>query len=185
MTSLIVARACKDQWYEPGLSQNTVFYMRGWPTSRSRRETHVSRAKSKSAFFRFVVIIIPFAICGLVGWWFTKKSGLARGTIRLPDRRSAFHVDLGPLATLASVPFFLLGLVGIAWEYVASWVPTVRSQRGYRTVPVDEDAQVVQFEHDQQKGDENRCFGLFIYVLFQFFFFAVDDSEGAERYVRL
>ncbi|KAF5370490.1 hypothetical protein D9757_013127 [Collybiopsis confluens] len=42
--------------------------------------------------------------------------------IRLPaDTRSGYYgTDNGILATLASVPWFLVGLAGIAWEYVAS-----------------------------------------------------------------
>jgi len=143
-------RKGKDQWYERTAYRKIPYSTcEGGPRPDHGAEHTCPGPKAKGAFFWFVVIVIPFAFCGLAGWWFTKKSGLARGTIRLPDRRSAFHVDSGPLATLASVPFFLLGLVGIAWEYVASRVPTIRSQRGYRTVPVDEDAQVLQFEDDE------------------------------------
>ena len=72
----------------------------------------------------------------------------AFSTIRLPDHRTSFP-DSGPLATLASVPYFILGLVGIAWEYVSSRMPQFQSRRGYRTVPVDEDAQVLRFEDEE------------------------------------
>lgn len=70
-------------------------------------------------------------------------------TIRLPDQRAAF-ADSGPLATIASIPYFILGLAGIAWEYVTARVPRLgpRSRRGYRNVPVDEDAQVLHFEDE-------------------------------------
>ena len=57
------------------------------------------------------------------------------------------------LDTIASVPWFLLGLAGIAYEYVASnvdgLVSGVRSRRGYRDVPVDEDAQILRFEDEE------------------------------------
>ena len=58
------------------------------------------------------------------------------------------------LDTVASVPWFLLGLAGIAYEYVASnvdgLVSGVRSRRGYRDVPVDEDAQILRFEDEEE-----------------------------------
>jgi hypothetical protein len=54
----------------------------------------------------------------------------------------------GALDTLASVPWYLLGLAGIAWEWVASRVDRVRPRRGYRHVPVDEDAQILRFEDE-------------------------------------
>ena len=55
--------------------------------------------------------------------------------------------------TLASVPWFLLGLAGIAWEWVASRFDNLtsgyRARRGYRNVPVDEDAQILRFEDEE------------------------------------
>lgn len=57
------------------------------------------------------------------------------------------------MSTVASVPWFLIGLAGIAWEGVASAVESAtlnyRSRRGYRDVPVDEDAQVLRFEDEE------------------------------------
>lgn len=58
------------------------------------------------------------------------------------------------LDTIASVPWFLLGLASIAYEYVASNVEGllagVRPRRGYRDVPVDEDAQILRFEDEEE-----------------------------------
>ena len=54
--------------------------------------------------------------------------------------------------TLASVPWFLVGLAGIGWEWVASQMDSMgvmRSRRGYRDVPVDEDAQILRFEDEE------------------------------------
>jgi hypothetical protein len=57
------------------------------------------------------------------------------------------------MATLASVPWFLLGLSGIVFEYIASSLESVsmgyRARRGYRDIPVDEDAQVLHFEDEE------------------------------------
>ena len=59
----------------------------------------------------------------------------------------------GALDTLASVPWFLIGLGGIAYEYVASRVDSLsmgyRTRRGYRDLPIDEDAQILRFEDEE------------------------------------
>lgn len=56
------------------------------------------------------------------------------------------------METLASVPWFALGLAGIAWEKVSSMfenmATSMRSRRGYRNIPVDEDAQILRFEDE-------------------------------------
>ena len=81
-------------------------------------------------------------------------------TIRLPggDYRSGMRSAPlggrgGALDTLASVPWYLLGLAGVAWEWVASRFDGVgtrfRARRGYRHVPVDEDAQILRFEDEE------------------------------------
>ena len=77
----------------------------------------------------------------LLAWWWYKKSGLARGwvpsllhfislvlkfAIRLPSSdhgaRGYHGSGSNMLDTIASVPWFLLGLAGIAYEYVMSKV---------------------------------------------------------------
>lgn len=64
-----------------------------------------------------------------------------------------FSRDSGIVSTLASVPWFVIGIAGIAWEYVASSFDTFaarfRPRTGYRTVPVDEDAQILRFEDEE------------------------------------
>jgi photosystem II stability/assembly factor-like uncharacterized protein len=108
-----------------------------------------------SALFWTMVFLFPFAITALVAWWWYKKSGLARGTIRLPgDHSSGYRRSgSGVLDTLASVPWFLIGLGGIAYEYVASKLDSLsmgyRSRRGYRDLPIDEDAQILRFEDEE------------------------------------
>ncbi|PSR72244.1 hypothetical protein PHLCEN_2v11836 [Hermanssonia centrifuga] len=66
---------------------------------------------------------------------------------------SRSYSESGPLATLASVPWFLIGLGGIAWEWASSRVGSIttgfRARRGYRHVPVDEDAQILRFEDEE------------------------------------
>ncbi|KAA1470082.1 Oligoxyloglucan reducing end-specific cellobiohydrolase [Dentipellis sp. KUC8613] len=105
-------------------------------------------------FFWLFVLVLPFGITALVGYWYYRRSGMARGTIRLPgDTRPAYRGDSSALDTLASVPWFVLGVLGVAWEATASWVEKIgmnfRSRRGYRNVPVDEDAQILRFEDEE------------------------------------
>jgi len=74
-------------------------------------------------------------------------------TIRLPGEvnRPAYGGDTGVMATLASVPWFIVGITGIAYEWVASRVETYfrTRRRGYRDVPIDEDAQILRFEDEE------------------------------------
>jgi len=108
---------------------------------------------SKSGWFWMFMILIPFAFTALVGYYYYHRSGLARGTIRLPGdgSRPAYGGDTGVVATLASIPWFIVGVAGIAFEWVASRVDThmLNSRRGYRDLPVDEDAQVLHFEDEE------------------------------------
>jgi len=111
--------------------------------------------KSKGALFWILVLSLPFGFTALVAYYFFRRSGMARGTIRLPgevNNRPAYGGDTGVMATLASVPWFIVGVTGIAYQWVASRVETYffRSRRsGYRDVPIDEDAQILRFEDEE------------------------------------
>ena len=74
-------------------------------------------------------------------------------TIRLPGEvnRPAYGGDTGVIATLASVPWFIIGITGIAYQWVASRLETTyrRGRSGYRDVPIDEDAQILRFEDEE------------------------------------
>jgi hypothetical protein len=106
-----------------------------------------------SGWFWWVIILISFGLAALVGLYYYRRSGIARGNIRLPTDSRGFGHDSGILSTLASVPWFLVGLAGIAWEYVASHVESLsnsyRARRGYRNLPVDEDARILRFEDEE------------------------------------
>ena len=128
--------------------------------------------KGHGFFFWLFIFAIPCLFAGLVGYWFYHKNGLARGyvscseglarkftffrrTIRLPgpEGNPRYTSDSGVISTLASVPWFLIGLGGIAWEWVSSKFGSAssrfRSRRGYRHIPVDEDAQILRFEDEE------------------------------------
>lgn len=132
--------------------------------------------KGHSGMFWFTFLILPFAFTALVAYWYYRRGGFNRGcvpqethlfsqslltptlcsAIRLPDSSSrqawaSQNSDL--METVASIPWFLLGLAGVAYAYVTSIrIPFVSdaigSRRGYRNVPIDEDAQVLRFEDE-------------------------------------
>jgi hypothetical protein len=85
-------------------------------------------------------------------------------SIRLPERADGSHVlprrfdDSGLLATIASIPWFVLGVGAVVWSKISPTLqrlPFVRSRAGrrggYRNVAVDEDAQVLRFEDELQE----------------------------------
>ncbi|GLB41498.1 putative functions as a sorting receptor in the Golgi compartment required for the intracellular sorting and delivery of soluble vacuolar proteins, like carboxypeptidase Y (CPY) and proteinase A [Lyophyllum shimeji] len=147
--------SCKngeEYWYE-----RTAYRLIPYSSCRDglrldRGARHVCPGiKAHGAFFWLFVLMIPFAFTALVGYYYYRRTGRARGTIRLPgDGSSVFKSDSGVLATLASVPWFLIGIAGIAWEWVASRIDGagLRSRRGYRDLRVDEDAQILRFEDE-------------------------------------
>ncbi|KAJ7695034.1 vacuolar protein sorting/targeting protein 10 [Mycena rosella] len=105
-----------------------------------------------SGFFWFMVILFPIIFVGLVAYWYYNRSGLARGTIRLPgDGTPAFaRHSGGAMDTIASIPWFLIGIAGIAWEWTTSrFQSSFPNRRGYRNLPVDEDAQILRFEDEE------------------------------------
>jgi len=103
-----------------------------------------------SAGFWWTIFFLPFGFTALVAFWYYRRSGYQRGTIRLSDRY-AFS-DSGPLSTLLSIPWFIVGVAGVAWSYVERlpFIPRslFRTRKGYRYVPVDEDAQVLRFDDE-------------------------------------
>ncbi|KAJ7230698.1 vacuolar protein sorting/targeting protein 10 [Mycena pura] len=106
--------------------------------------------KGHSGFFWFIVLVIPILFVVGVGYCYYANSGLARGNIRLPGDGPAFaRQTSGVLDTVASVPWFLIGLGGIAWEWTNSRFRTrFPNRRGYRNLPIDEDAQILRFEDE-------------------------------------
>jgi hypothetical protein len=78
-------------------------------------------------------------------------------TIRLPGEVNGFSRSSETklqkaVDTLASVPWFLIGVAGVAVEWVSSRLDRggFRSRRGgYRNVAIDEDAHILRFEDEE------------------------------------
>ncbi|KAG6840198.1 vacuolar protein sorting/targeting protein PEP1 [Blastosporella zonata] len=151
------AEACKsgeDYWYERTPYRLIPYSSCDGGDRMDRGPRHACPGfRAHGPFFWLFVLVIPFGITALIGYAYYRRSGLARGTIRLPgDGSSSFGSDSGILDTIASVPWFLVGIAGIAWEWVVSHVEGMssgfRSRRGYRDLRVDEDAQILRFEDE-------------------------------------
>ncbi|KAF8989462.1 vacuolar protein sorting/targeting protein 10 [Cyathus striatus] len=108
--------------------------------------------RSKGTWFWMFMLLIPFGFTALVGYYYYRRSGLAKGTIRLPGDggRTSYNSSGSRIVdNIASVPWFLVGVASVGYEWVASRVSNFRKPtRGYRNVPIDEDAQVLRFEDE-------------------------------------
>ncbi|THH18907.1 hypothetical protein EUX98_g8876 [Antrodiella citrinella] len=147
-------RGDDDYWYERTPYRKIPYSSCEGGIRPDHGEEHVCPGiKGHGFFFWFFVLVVPFSLAALVGYYYYRKAGLARGNIRLPGGDTRYSSDAGVLDTVASVPWFLLGLAGMAWEWVVSSADGVavgyRSRRGYRNVPVDEDAQILRFEDEE------------------------------------
>ncbi|KAG2114629.1 uncharacterized protein F5147DRAFT_834477 [Suillus discolor] len=143
----------EDYWYER-TPYHKVLYSTCEGGNRIDRGTqHLCPGiNGHGKIFWTMVILLPFEIAALVAWWWY-KGRTAKGAARLPGGNYSRGSGSGVMATLASVPWFLLGLAGIAVKYRDSNRESVwmghRERGGYRDVPVDEDAQAVYFEDEE------------------------------------
>ena len=154
--------------------ENPVLVLRRWQTSRPRRETHLPRRRWTQCVLLADDAVHPGLLRWLGGILLSEKGRLwqrvcpyayervhacSRPTfyraIRLPggDSGSRYSSSSGVLDTIASVPYFVIGLAGIAYEWVAEKFDAIairlQGRRGYRNLPVDEDAQILRFEDEE------------------------------------
>jgi hypothetical protein len=105
------------------------------------------------AAFWWTLFALPFVFTAAVAWWWHRTRGFG-GAIRLPGGDYSRPIGGGSsvVDTITSIPWFVVGIAGIAWEWVASRVSDMSqgsgARRGYRNVAVDEDAQVLRFQDD-------------------------------------
>ncbi|KAJ7460667.1 vacuolar protein sorting/targeting protein 10 [Mycena latifolia] len=143
----------EDYWYERTAYRKISFSScEGGQRSDQGIKHQCPGFAGHSGFFWFMVIMFPIVFTALVGYWYYNRSGLARGTIRLPgDGTPAFgRHSSGIVDTIASIPWFLIGIAGIAWEWTTSrFQSSFPNRQGYRNLPVDEDAQILRFEDEE------------------------------------
>jgi len=161
-------RGDDDYWYERTAYRKIPKSLCEDGSRLDRGEAHPCPGfRAHGWLFWSTLFFVPFGFTALIAVWYYRRGGYRRGfvplfsgltflthllrAIRLSDTYT--FSDSGALATLASIPWFIIGLAGVAWSYVENlpFVPTslFRSRRGYRHVPVDEDAQVLRFEDEE------------------------------------
>ncbi|BEI81872.1 hypothetical protein CcaverHIS002_0210320 [Cutaneotrichosporon cavernicola] len=105
------------------------------------------------------IVLLPFACAALGGYWWYAKAGGRPGAIRLGEHRAYGGDRSSGLSTavnvLASVPYFLLGLISAGWSALERHVPALdrfslqRRRAPYRAVPIDDDAELLgEYEDD-------------------------------------
>lgn len=104
------------------------------------------------------VVLLPFACAALGGYWYIAKSGRP-GAIRLGEHRAyngGSDAAASVLNTLASVPYFILGLVSAGYSALERRFPALerfsfggRRRAPYRAIPIDDDAELLgEYEDD-------------------------------------
>jgi len=146
----------EDYWYERTAYRRIPYSSCEDGERPDRGPRHLCPGiRAHGPLFWWFVVFLPFMFTALVGYWYYRRMGLARGTIRLPgdSTRPAYGGSSGMMATLASVPWFLVGIASIVWENVAEALDRLplgfRVRRGYRDLPVDPDAQILRFEDEE------------------------------------
>ncbi|TDL26564.1 signal sequence binding protein [Rickenella mellea] len=145
----------EDYWYERTAYRKNSYSSCEDGLRPDRGPRHACPGLRGHGFmFWLTVLFFPVGLAALIGYWYYRRSGLARGAIRLPGDSGSRSSQSDFMDTLASVPYFIIGVAGIAWERLSSIrLPFSRrpdySRRGYRHVPVDEDAQVLRFEDEE------------------------------------
>ncbi|KAG8926574.1 vacuolar protein sorting/targeting protein PEP1 [Tulasnella sp. 418] len=147
----------EEYWYERTPYRKIPYSTCVGGNRPDRGAQHVCPGINGHSFsFWLMWAILPFGFTALVGYYYHKRGGFQRGAIRLPDSssRTSLGESSGPLDTLLSIPWFLLGVTAVAIARLREVkIPFVsdrfQSRRGYRTVAVDEDAQVLRFEDDE------------------------------------
>ncbi|BGO96427.1 putative Signal sequence binding protein [Rhodotorula toruloides ATCC 204091] len=114
---------------------------------------HVCPGHSRrGGFFWATIAVLPFGLAALAAfWWNRRRSG--KGRIRLPEPGEPGRS--GVVEFLVSVPWFLIGIVGVAIEKLRNIeLPFVgrRNRRGgYRSLRLDMDAELLADYDDDEE----------------------------------
>ncbi|KIY66769.1 vacuolar protein sorting/targeting protein 10 [Cylindrobasidium torrendii FP15055 ss-10] len=157
----------ESYWYERTPYRMIPYSSCEGGTRHDRGAEHICPGFSgHSALFWWFMILIPCGLAAIIGTYLYKRSGLARGQIRLPGDGGglplAYRGDMSTgsvLDTVASVPWFIIGVAAVGWEWLTSNVAAMgdgfRARRGYRNVPIDEDAQILRFEEEREQRERD------------------------------
>lgn len=75
-----VCRLGEDYWYDRTAYRKIPYSSCAGGPRPDRGTQHICPGPNAHGFFFWLTALtMPFAFCGLAGWWYMKKSGLARG----------------------------------------------------------------------------------------------------------
>ncbi|CAO1625062.1 unnamed protein product [Jaminaea pallidilutea] len=161
----------QDYWYERTNVRKIPYSSCEGGSRPDRGARHVCPTSIKRHGFLWwtTIILSPFALAGVVGYWWMKKgsSGGGRGqygAIRLPDPGD--YSESPAMQTLASVPWAIVGLANNAWSWIvrqADSMPflqrrmprsraTFAGGAAYRGLAQDEDAAILR-DYDEEDFD--------------------------------
>ncbi|PWN28461.1 Oligoxyloglucan reducing end-specific cellobiohydrolase [Jaminaea rosea] len=155
-----------DYWYDRTNVRKIPYSSCDGGARPDRGARHVCPMSTRRHGFLWwtTIIISPFVLAGLVGYWWLQRSAGGRashGSIRLPDPGS--YAESPMAQTLASVPWALVGLANTAWAWISRQaeslpflqrrMPRTRaSYGGYRGLAQDEDAAILR-DYDEEDFD--------------------------------
>jgi len=148
----------QDYWYERTAYRKVPISSCDGGNRPDRGAAHACPAIKSHGFFWWTSIVIaPCLLSGLVALWYARRKGIARtGRIRLPEP-GAFENGTGGddlksnvLGVVASIPYYVVGVMQSSWAWVSSRLPLGRSRHhGYRSFQdgyYDDDASLLNAE---------------------------------------
>ncbi|KZV63315.1 Oligoxyloglucan reducing end-specific cellobiohydrolase [Peniophora sp. CONT] len=141
-----------DSWFERTAYRRIPHSSCDGGVRLDRGKEHACPANPRGLglFFWLSMLMLLLVILALGATWWYRSSGRATGRIRLPDEDDATPrgstSDTSLIGKLASIPRYISGMVGRAWEKVAdtanAWMGRFRRRTGpeYQNVPVEADA---------------------------------------------
>lgn len=127
----------QDYWYDRTAYRKVPMSTCEGGNRPDRGAAHVCPTLSSHGFFWWTSIVIaPGLLAGLIAFWYARRRGAARtGRIRLPEPADFEGEDLksNVLGVLASVPYYLVGVMQQTWNWVSMRMPFGNRHRGYRS----------------------------------------------------
>ncbi|CAO1629918.1 unnamed protein product [Parajaminaea phylloscopi] len=153
----------EDYWYERTNMRKIPYSSCDGGSRPDRGPRHPCPMSTRRHGFLWwtTVILSPFVLAGLVGFWWSKRNTRARGaygSIRLPEPER--YSDSPAMQLLVSVPWAVIGLASTAWAwaiqqldrvpFLSRPVPRTRvSYGGYRGLAQEEDAAILRDYDDE------------------------------------
>lgn len=169
LASDMTCSAGQEFWFERTNMRKIPYSTCSGGLQLDKGQRHVCPGSAKhSWFFWASVIVSPFLFSGLAAFWWKRRrsssrtgwggGGYSTGRIRLGGGGGggggAGGAVNGALETLASVPWFIVGIGGVVWEWASNLRIPFVSERlarrsGYRALALDDDAALLNDYEDE------------------------------------